>query len=208
MLKVRDVNNVKVSKLIFDGNAANVPGDTTQGTTLLAVWNAYDITIEDNYFTTNDYIASYITAGSNRVKYHKNTFVNTDCGIIAMGTASTNLTITNNMFSGGTSEGISMFSSATTTGVIIKGNNISGKGGSGILLKNVSGFTVSGNIVRDNDSGILLNAASDGVIKGNFVYSNTYDGITDGGAITDVVISANVVRDHRSCINLGATTSL
>jgi YVTN family beta-propeller protein/parallel beta-helix repeat protein len=68
--------------------------------------------------------------------------------------------------------------SITTANVTIRGLTVTGANGSannGILVKNVAGCNLSGNVVSGNNRGISLSNSTGATLTGNMMYNNTYD---------------------------------
>lgn len=87
-----------------------------------------------------------------------------------------NSTVTNNLISNSSFDGISAYSyNATTT---ISNNEISNNPGSGAYVSNSSILT--GNNIHDND-GTGVAVGNDGIVSNNYIYSNGGSGIDVGG---------------------------
>lgn len=112
--------------------------------------------------------------------------------------------ISNNQIFNSTDDGIRVidFSSHLASRVVINGNIIDSSGSEGVYIDTaVHDFTITNNHVRNGTIEGIIVRGPRGVISGNMVYGNGKHGIfigaaSGGSAVTDVVISDNIVYNN------------
>lgn len=207
-INTNDEHDIVIEGGIFDGNYDVVPGDPTNGNTLLRCSTCQNITVRGSLFRDNKYLAIQASQSS-QLRFLENAMDNTDCGIITM-QACEEVWATGNSITGGTSDGIAIWASSTSAvskGIHVIGNTVYDKtGGFGVIMRRVEGGEVIGNSIRNVIIGIAGAGAAETVpstglnIVGNNVSGATSTYGIGGHNIDDSTIVGNTISD---CENHG-----
>jgi len=221
ILDLKNSSNVVVKGLIFDGNKENVAGGTISGCPAGYVKNINNILIADCRFE-NSNSGAFVFYGCNYVEARSNKFFEGDCSLIFMGDVSSYINIHNNIFRGGTSEGISLHIDNGVTGikqyhhdVCIHDNIFESKSneGNSILVRNAYNVFIQNNEFTNpfnlHNNGIIISTdMSDGSvltpnnikITSNLFNNIYYNAISIDKGSYDIQIENNVIKNNISSI--------
>jgi hypothetical protein len=180
MINMIKLSNVDISGLEIALNG--ITGNIWDGTTAIELSNCQNIHIHNCYIHDNTYAAIRLIGGDNQIRINNNFIENTDAGVHANNT-NTDINIVSNIFSKGTSEGITIY---------------------GYNNQNYpSNFLIDSNVILNKQSfGINIPFAKFGTITHNTI-NNCYGGITMHDAVSvgndnyytsDMIIKNNIVN--------------
>lgn len=181
IFQLNNVQNVDITGICISGNSSvNYGNDYNDidGIHMFDMWNAENVQIKNCYFIDNIYCAIRIFGGK-QISIAESTFLNVDCGIVALGNENVyDLTISQCYFNGHkNSEAISLYGRGTYEKITIVGNNIENKTfGHGILLNDQSinkDISITENTISNCAVGISAFMVSSGLIENNAIIGTT-----------------------------------
>lgn len=186
----KNVDNVTIKNLEFDGNKSRVLGNTEQGVTNLRFENSTNIIIDGCKFYNNYYLST-LWYGCDTVEVKNSSFKSSDASLLFMRQASSNIKIHDNTIDGidGTSEGISFYDCYDKyhTNIQIYNNIITNKTWShGIYLIQTDTSNIYNNIIDKCGNGFYISRyREDSSVKDcntnlkiykNIISNSTWDG--------------------------------
>lgn len=186
---IQSRTNILVHDLVFDGNkSVNTGGSDIDGIHLCDTFYTSHIIFDRVWFQNNVYSGTRYVAPSSGVSdanYLNCRFLNTDCGIIVLGSNDlTDFKVENCIVDGhSASEGIAVFHTGNGNNITIKNNTVRNKtSASGIYIGNKVSSTnilknviIDGNTVENTAAGITLRYCNGGKVVNNTV-RNTVSG--------------------------------
>lgn len=193
-IAVWNLSNVEIAGVEISLNG--IRGDIWSGTAAIQIQNCSNVRIHNCFIHDNTYVAIRLTGGNSNIRINNNHIENTDTGIHANNT-NTDVSITDNIISKGTSEGITIYG--------YNENNIP------------YNFVIQGNQIthKDNSFGINISYAKLGRIENNTI-TDCLGGITLHDVVsvgkenyytTDMVIIKNTILNSGfGIVNIGDRT--
>jgi len=185
IFNIYNITGVRIDGVVFDGNKGVVDGDDQSGTVNIWIDSCKDVEITNNTFQHNWFLGVCVK-NSDDLYFHKNKFIDIDCGIETADYPSNNIVIDDNYFDGAEmSEPISIYGmkAGYHENITIINNTIKNHiHGSGILLRAAKNVTVKNNIIDNCATGI-------------YVCDATYDDVSYG--VSNVVIKNNTIKNQQ-----------
>ncbi len=213
LLSVRDVHNVFVSDLVFNGNSEyniKVAGNSTEdGIHLFDIWSSYDVHVDRCNFIDNINTAIRVVNECSNISVDTCNFIDVDCGVITMGSGNIDtLTVSNSFFDGhSNSEPVSLFGTGVYSNITIHKNIMKNKTyGVGVYCAKstttIHTLKITENQIYDLASGINIKNADDVLISGNTIDMNNTKHLSTSTGISlnscsKVTITNNSISNTR-----------